>query len=248
MLPDPDYSLVFVNPTAGDFRVRDDHPFAKHGMPDGSDLGADPAQLAMIQNLQVVPTDRSVVFTWNVTAPIAQIPCVIEVNTAPDLESGTYAGELSEIARYYRQDTDDADRNYRDGNRRMLAIGYSVRLQPATPYYYRLHCGGDATVGMFQTLPADSSNSTQTLTRALPVPNGTKVMVEYGTSYSRAGNTISGGGVASADCGSDSGKQVSTCVASFTAPRGSILYYRWNNYTDSSTLAQLGTVEVTTTK
>jgi len=216
----------------------------------------------MIQGLQVIPTDRSVLFTWNVTDPISEIPCVVEVHTAPDLETGSYVGELSEIATHYRQDADDADRNYRDGNRRMLVIGHSVRLQAATPYYYRLHCGGDVAVGMFQTLTAAEGRGTQTLIRTGPVTANANPVLEYGTNYSRATGTMSGGGTASATCTEGRGDAGSggrstapssptvpkRCVATFSASRGSIVYYRWKDLTADGSALLTGSIQVTTAK
>ena len=125
----PDWSQVFVNPDARDFRLRDDH-WGKRAMPDGSDVGADMSQVPEIRALTVTPSDRSVLFQWHVTDAIASVPCVVEVHTAPDLESGVwqgqpagYAAELSDIAAYHGGEADTSGHSLRNGTERTLAVG-----------------------------------------------------------------------------------------------------------------------------
>jgi hypothetical protein len=234
-LPVPDYSKIFVNPTGGDFRIPNDHTFAKVSQY-GQDLGADPNQVPMINGLTVTPTDRSVLFQWRLTEVIREIPCVIELHTSPDIESTSYAGnvtgyaaELSDMATYYRQDADDADRNYRDGSRRMITLGYAVNLTADTPYYYRLHCGGDLQVGMFRTLPALAGTATQFITRTIASVTAASMKVEYGTTYSRATNTISGGGTAFTNC-----TETDRCTVQWTATKGEAQYYRFSEQSATS--------------
>jgi hypothetical protein len=145
----PDWRTVFVNPAGGDFSVKEGS-WGKRAL-NGIDLGADPAQLAQIRGLTVVPDSRSVELRWSVTDPIAHIPCIVEVHTAPDFESGQYAGELSDIRTYYGHDIDNANRAWVIGNQRTIKVGDFVPLAGGTPYYYRLHCGGDVQRGMFVT-------------------------------------------------------------------------------------------------
>jgi hypothetical protein len=238
----PDYTKVFDNPGV-DFRVKNDHPF-KRSL-DGADPGADPNQLPMIKGLTVQATDRSVLFTWSLTPVIAHIPCVVELHTSPDLESTSYAGnptgyaaELSNISTYYGQDSDNTDRSYRDGNRRMLLLGHSIPLAANTAYFYRLHCGGDVAVGSFQTAAALSGTGTQTIIHTAQRSATANMLVEYGTLYSRATDTISGGGTASATCVDG------RCVVNFTATKGSMYYYRWKERAANNSVLLSGRVEV----
>jgi hypothetical protein len=170
----------------------------------------------------------------------------VELHTSPDLESASYAGtatgyaaELSNIATYHGQDADDADRNYRDGNRRMVVLGHSVNLTANTAYYYRLHCGGDMEVGYFKTLPTLTSTATQTIARTAASTGVTDMIVEYGTAYSRATDTISGGGTSTpAAC-----TKGNRCVATFSATKGTVLYYRWKERDRLGSVLVAGKVE-----
>ena len=217
------WSQVFRDPLAGDFTLREDHP-GKRAMPDGSDIGADTTQLPEIRNLTVSATSRMVLFRWNVSEPIRDIPCVAELHTAPDFESGSYAGELSKINEYYRQDSDDAPQNTKVGTERMISFGHSVPLAAATAYYYRLHCGGDVRRGMFTTLPAVSEETPaeQTVSRVIAHPTAKSMVVEYGTSYHRATGTIAGAQEGTASC-----EPGQTCSVSFWPAGRSVVCYRW---------------------
>jgi hypothetical protein len=215
------YGQLLRNPAAGLFGVQNEHGWAKRSMPDGSDVGADTADIPDIQGLSVTPTDRMVIFQWLVTAPIQNIPCVVEVNETPDF-TGRYAGELSDIGTYYRQDSDESDRNIRQGLLRMLTVGHSVALTPSTLYYYRLQCGGVARHGTFTTSPAMDGVADQTVSRVAEDPATNSMQLVYGPWYSRATGTIGDYKVASAQC--ESGQ---TCTVSFPASRGTLVYYLW---------------------
>ena len=225
------YGPLLRNPAAGLFGVQNEHGWAKRSMPDGSDIGADTDDIPNIQGLSVTPTDRMVLFQWSVTAPIQNIPCVVEVNETPDF-TGRYAGELSDISTYYRQDADDSDRNTRQGLLRMLTVGHSVALTPATLYYYRLQCGGDARHGTFTTSAAMDGFADQTVSRVAEDPATSSMQLVYGPWYNRASGTIGDYQVASAQC--ESGQ---TCTVSFPAARGTLVYYLWVDRDSSGAVA-----------
>jgi hypothetical protein len=223
-----DWSSVFMNAEAGDFRLRDDQ-WGKRAMSDGLDAGADVSQLPEIRNLTITPSDRSVLFRYTVTEPIANIPCVVEVHTAPDFETPVwqgnpagYAGELSDISNYHGQDSDDAPRNVRIGAERTLTVGYAVPLKPATTYFYRLHCGGDVRRGSFMTTDPAASETTQTISRVPDNPSTTMMEVEYGTSYDRNADAIAEARTAVSACTAGE-----PCSVSFPAAGGAVIYYRW---------------------
>ena len=225
----PDWSSVFANPQAGDFTLRNDH-WGKRAMPDGADLGADVSQLPEIRGLTITASDRSALFKWRVADPIVTTPCVVEVHTAPDLESpvwhgkpGRYVGELSRIGDFYGMDRDDNGRSLSSGVERMFMLGYAVPLEPATAYYYRLHCAGDVRRGSFQTRPALGDNDgIQTISRVPAHSDTHSLEVEYGPDYDRNAGTIAGSSIVVASCEADQ-----PCSADIPTRPGSFVYYRW---------------------
>jgi hypothetical protein len=227
------YASLFRDASSGLFEIQNDHQWAKRAVDDGSDIGADTSQVPDIRQLTAIPTDRLVMFHWTVTPAIAEIPCVVEVwkdsyDQPPFF--GTYAGELSDMSTYYRQDADDADRNVRHGLDRMVAVGHSIPLTPSTQYFYRLQCGGDAKHGTFTTMGQMEGIGDQTVARVAEHRDVSSMEVEYGTSYSRATDSIGDRGTASAQC-----QQGQTCSVTFPATRGTLIYFRWTER-DSSGL------------
>jgi hypothetical protein len=199
-------------------------------------VGVDFSQLPEIVNLSVMPTATSVLFTWSVTEPIADIPCVIEVNTSPDME-GSYAGELSRIDMYYRQDADDHPANVRAGLHRMVTVGRSVPLDSGRTYFYRLQCGGDARRGSFRTVGQAVGIAEQTITRVLTSPQATSMVVEYGASYDRVTDAIRDGGTVRASCAPGE-----PCSVSFPLDRRDVGYYRWKELDNEGSVVASGLV------
>jgi hypothetical protein len=226
----PDWNSVFENPEEGDFSIRNEQ-WGKRASTKGTDMGADPAQLPEIRYLSVTPTDHSVLFRWRLTEPIQDIPCVVEVHTAPDFESGVYAGELSVIGSYPREDADDAARNTRTGADRMITIGYATRLNPLTTYYYRLHCGGDTRRGSFTTSEAVDGTTDQTVSREILMDSAKAMEVEYGTMYDRNTGVISDSQRAAVNCDAHSMSSVT-----FSVPRGTVVYYRWRELDEAGSI------------
>jgi hypothetical protein len=190
----------------------------------GRDYGVDVSQLAEIRNLSVTPSDRMVLFSWNVSIPIRDIPCVVEVNTKPWFDPAYYAGEQSpaQIANYPRYDADDHDRNPRRGLARQIVVGHTVNLAASTLYHYRLQCGGDTRTGEFTTLGTLAGTGT------LQTTGASASSMTWGYSYSRDTGTISGGG--SGSCAD------SVCTA--TADKGKVLYWRHGSGVTHASFAQ----------
>ena len=140
--------------------------FAKRGGSDGRDIGVDYSQLTMIRNLQVMTTPREALFTYDITAPMKDIPCVVEVSRNVDL-----AIPVPDLdpTRYTRPDTDRHSSSTSDGSRRTIRVGKNEPLTPNTEYYYRLQCAGDATLGSFRTAAGKSGIKTIRLNRKAPV-------------------------------------------------------------------------------
>lgn len=206
----PTYGVLFKNRSTGDLRVRNTHSWARAASGYGTDLGVDRSQLPEIRGLTVTPTDRAVLVSWHVSAPIRDTPCVIEVNTAPDFASGTHAGEQSQIGTYYRQDADDADRNVRRGLKRMAVVGHTVNLTAGTNYWGRLQCAGDTKHFSFTTLPTLSGTGT------LPVRRSGASAMTWGYGYSRATDAIT----------DESAGSCASGVCTATVNKGPVIYYR----------------------
>jgi hypothetical protein len=210
-----DWTLIYPRYTYGDYTVGSSLSTFKRADTNGRDFGVDRTQLAEIRNLTVTPSDRMVLFTWSVSIPIRDIPCVVEVNTKPWFDAAYYAGEqaAAQIGSYPRYDADDHDRNPRVGLSRQIVVGHTVNLTASTLYHYRLQCGGDATTGEFTTSAALSSTGT------LRASNAAASSMTWGYSYSRATDTI-----ASAAAG--------TCAAgrcTATADKGKVAYWRFGS-------------------
>ena len=93
-------------------------------------------------------TDREALFTYDVTAPMKDIACVVEVSRSVDLsipDSGSRS-YLIHPAGYRPPKFLDFG-----WSRRMIRVGKNEPLTPNTEYYYRLQCAGDATLGSFRT-------------------------------------------------------------------------------------------------
>jgi uncharacterized protein (TIGR03437 family) len=215
---DPRYGRLFENFGAGLYRVREGH-FAKGGGNDGADIGAAFDQLPRIQNLRVETTDRQALITYEVSKPIEQIPCVIEVSTERDLS--TIIPDLDPV-RFLRPDTDQHRDSVRGGARRMIRIGKNVPLAPEQTYWYRLQCGGDAAGGSFTTRPAQTEPRSLTLTHT-PVAAGVATsVVEFGYAYDSSSDSIINWNVTQpVRCVKDT-----PCQIAVTVNPGEILYYR----------------------
>lgn len=216
---DPRYGKLFQDFSSGVYRVRPGH-YAWRGGTDKRDIGVDWDRLPRIQNLRVAPTDRMALFTYEVTAPIAQIPCVLEVSTERDLS--VPIPDL-DPRRFLRPDTDQSpDSVTRLGPQRMIRVGRNVRLEPGRTYWYRLQCGGDAALGSFTTKPAGSQSQALTLTHTPSAPGVASVRIEYGYSYDSSTDTISGYRTSNLTACSAG----APCQISLEVDPSEVLYYR----------------------
>ena len=215
------WDLLYPGRSKRNYRVNSDKAEFKQMSVFGQDIGADTDQLAEIRELNVTPTDRMVLFTWKITEPVKDIPCVTEVNTSPDMDPATYAAELAQIGAWPRFDSDDHDRNPRSGLERSIVIGHTVNLTPETQYFYRLQCGGDTRTGSFQTIKSRSQDSERKITYTASNESTASIEVEYGTAYSRSADGIGNGGSVAEPCTSGG-----NCTVRLPLPAGSVIYYR----------------------
>jgi len=170
-------AVGFTDTGKGDYRLLNGSPFVGRGT-DGKDLGADTTQLPLIRDLTVIPTDRLAFFMWNVTEPIRDIACVIEVSANRDLS--TTVSDLDPTL-YLRPETTDNDRLPENGLSRMLIIGANAALSSWSTYWYRLHCGGAFEQGSFTTLGPLSGYSAFSVSKQARPGSGNSVAVEWGT-------------------------------------------------------------------
>jgi hypothetical protein len=176
-----------------------------------------------------------VLFTWKVTEPISNIPCVIEVNTSPDMDPSSYAGELVQTGAWYRTDADDHDRNTRNGLSRMIVVGHSVNLAADQQHYYRLQCGGDTRTGTFRTLSERTAASDRTIAYTMHESSATKLAVEFGTAYSRTTDQITDAESVTRTCGKGE-----TCSVSIRVPAGAVAYFRCRERDGSGVVLRSG--------
>jgi len=216
---DPRFGRLFEDFARGIYRVRPGH-YAWRGGTNGQDIGVDWDRLPRIDNLRVVPTDRLALFTYEVTAPIAHIPCVIEVSTERDLS--VLIPDL-DPRRFLRPDTDQhPDSVTRLGPQRMIRIGKNVPLEAGRTYWYRLQCGGDAANGSFTTKPAQGQARAVTLTHTPSAPGVAAIQVEFGYAYDGGADTISNLQLSRpVSCSAEA-----TCQLSIEVDPSQVLFYR----------------------
>jgi hypothetical protein len=210
----------FADRQNGNYKLRDGgSPFKGSGT-DGSDLGADIDMLPLVRSLRVDVTGTEALFTYELTQPISHIPCVIEVSKDRDLS--TTIPDTDPVL-FRQPDTDRHDQHTLVDRHRMIRIGKNSPLDPETVYWYRLHCGGDLKTGRFRTAgSAEGATTINIGTRRSESSDVVGSVVEYGYSYSRAGDSIIDGGVTEASlCDNTEG-----CTIPVPAARGKVLYYR----------------------
>lgn len=221
---DPTYGRLFEDFSNGKYIVRDGH-IRQRGGTDGRDLGADFLDLPLILDDEVVPLDDKVLFRYNVTAPISEIPCVFEISTSKDMSS-----VISDVdpTLYTRPDTDHRDDFLVDGNRRMFVAGLNSPLSASTTYYYRQECGGDqkwekGDGSFYSFTTVGTLSGTIPLVRQFKVQQSNAATCELltGTSYSRSVDTIGSVTTTSSACASGDRVELSTDVS-----RGDIVWNR----------------------
>jgi hypothetical protein len=220
---------LFRSTSGGDFRIRPTSTWART-TDTGRPIGADLNEVPLIKNLRVTTTDTTITFNYQLTNPIKNVSCALELHGAPDFESSTfngatglgYSAELSDMSTYYARPIDSYIGFPREGNSRTIVLGTDEPLTPLTTYFYRLHCGGDFTRGSATTRDALSGTTTKNIIRVVNQPTVATMAIEYGTAYNRTTGVISSGGTASTAC------TVNTlCTVPFTANKGDVYYWRW---------------------
>jgi hypothetical protein len=196
------YGKLFRDFDRGDYRINPSNSWAKGSTPSRSDVGPDVTKLPLINDVRVTASDTAVLLQWRVTASNQQIPGIVEVSTRPDFGGG-YVGELSNITTYHGYDADDHDRHPRYAYERTVVVGKSVPLTPGTRYYWRIWAGGMMRRGYVDT------KATLSGTGSL---SGSGI-TQWGTTYSRTSDTISGGATGS---------------GTFTGVTKGIVYFRQN--------------------
>ena len=148
---DPTYGRLFENYLAMNLKVRTGHYAQKGGM-FARQIGADWDALPIVTRpsdggigVDISTTATTATLSYNVTAPIRHIPCVVEASTTPDIEGGRIT-DLN-AATYLRPDVDGPANSIS----RSVTIGSRSALSSGTTYYVRLHCGGAFWEGEFKT-------------------------------------------------------------------------------------------------
>ena len=188
----------------------------------------------MIRNLQVTTTAHEALFTYDITAPMKDIPCVVEVSRNVDL--ATPVPDL-DPALYLRPDTDHQNSSTLEGLRRMIRIGKNQPLLPGAIYYYRLQCAGDATLGSFTTEVEKAGAKTVRLTQIARA--GASLVAEYAYDYDRQSDTLPREAIAAGECESES------CTVSIDVDRNRVLYYRFSELDSDGNVTRRGGVHAT---
>jgi hypothetical protein len=205
---DPANGPLFEDYAAGVYRVRETHPAGAAG------VGADFLSVPMIRSHlglgpHVITTSTSALFSYWVHAPQASTPCSVEVSTTQDMDNLVPVPNLNALS-----DAADGVPQPEAARRYILVTG----LSPSTRYYYRLHCGA-IHEGSFQTSSTAPSGS-RPLAVTFTAQAGGSYRLEWGTSYSRASDTLSGGGFGSSvNCAAGA-----TCTVSANASAGLVFY------------------------
>lgn len=191
------YRLLFTGYDLQNFRIRLTAAVARKAGTNGYDLGPDFTQLPEISNLRVIAAAQTAVLSYEVSKPIAHVPCVVQVSRDRDLSTTIEDLDPSLPANAsVAQDlnADSLQTNLRSGLSRTIAVGTRVALLPGTEYWYFLMCGGDARKGSFTTAVTAngiaSSNTEMKVIRQRTSSQTAGFAVEYGYSYDAAANGI----------------------------------------------------------
>lgn len=190
----------------------------------GSNLGADVTQLPQIRNLTVTASDRQALLKWSLTAGNQSVPCVVEVSNTRDFTAYISDMDPALSTRPESSANDWLPYSVTGVNlyNRAIIIGKNTPLSASTTYWYRLHCGGDFSIGSFTTKAALPSGTTSAyVSKVQRTASAASMAVDYGTNYSRATNTLSGGGTATATCAVGA-----VCTTSFPVTHGQYYYQR----------------------
>jgi hypothetical protein len=229
-----DYSAIrFSNPSEEDYSLAPDSVY-KGRATDGTDIGVDMSTLPQIRNLRVQPSSTQAIISYELSAPIQNVPCVLEVSTKRDLSD--LVPDVNP-ALFTRSDSDRRSSALTDGARHTFIVGndvsesgldgnsYSRALSPLKTYFYRLQCAGDTRTGQFTTT-SGAGGSAQLKVPVPASPSGARIKVEFGYAENGAPGTLSSTSDVTADC-------TSGCEAMVDVKADTIVYYRLRITTDS---------------
>ena len=171
------YAPQFRNPEKNDFSLVPGSNYTNAGT-DGSDLGVDIEEVAIIRELTVKPDAHSMLFSWRVPSFMKSMGCQLEVSENSSLTTDVGGYEVVNALRpdyFIRSDSDRSNKRATksdDGMFRWFQVGQDVQetddngqvrnltLNPDTEYHYRLMCGGATERGSVRTLklPSDTVN------------------------------------------------------------------------------------------
>jgi hypothetical protein len=195
---------------------------------DNRPIGPDMNQMNFVRLAGGAPavSDRAAVFTLNVTPPLMEKPGMVTVATDPFCFSPIADMNPAQFANPAWTDNDHFPQF---AAQRVVVAGLNAPLAPGTTYYYCIEYQGYGLQGSFTTGTALSGTRTvqvQTILTNLTqgASGANNMIVEYGTSYSRATGVLTGGGTTTAvPCTVGGG----ACVASFSATAGAPIFYRY---------------------
>ena len=174
------------------------------------------------------------VITYRVYGKAAEWPGSIVVSSTQDMLS-----PIADLdpATYTRPDATDGDwLPAARGERRWIVLGRNVPLNAGT-YHYKISHGGGFALGSFTVTGSVAGTTTHTIRRNGIEAAVDNLLLEYGTSYSAATDTISAGGTVAASCTAGA-----NCTVSATVDRGTIVYTRWRERTSDNTVLRSGRV------
>jgi len=219
---EPDYTLVY-NPSSPQKYVR-----AANFGNDNRPIGADMTQMNFVRLVGGAPavSDRAAIFTLNIAPPLMTKSGMVTVATDPFCFSPV--GDM-DPAQFVNPTWTDNDHFPQFAAQRVVVAGLNTPLSPGTTYYYCIEYQGYGLRGSFRTGAALSGTQTvqvrTTLTNLTQGASGANNMiVEYGTSYSRTTDVLSGGGTTTSVPCTVGG---AACLASFPATAGTPVFYRY---------------------
>ena len=194
------YSPRFRNAEKNDFGLVPGSNYTNAGT-DGSDLGADIEEVAIIRELTVKANSHSLLFSWRVPTFMKNMGCQLEVSPDSNLinDLGNYTVVNSLRPDYFiRADSDRSNKRATssgDGLLRWFQVGQNVEetddngdlrnlaLSSDTDYHYRLMCGGATERGSIRTEkePSDTVNRSNIQVEIRAKANkGTQIRPRFG--------------------------------------------------------------------
>ena len=194
------YSPKFRNAEKNDFGLVPGSNYTNAGT-DGSDLGADIEEVAIIRELTVKANSHSLLFGWRVPTFMKNMGCQLEVSPDSNLinDLGNYTVVNSLRPDYFiRADSDRSNKRATssgDGLLRWFQVGQNVEetddngdlrnlaLSSDTDYHYRLMCGGATERGSIRTEkePSDTVNRSNIQVEIRAKANkGTQIRPRFG--------------------------------------------------------------------